>query len=330
MPLKFLVIQTAFIGDVVLATGIIESLHHSFPDAEIDFMVRKGNEGLLTGHPYVKKLWVWNKQEAKLLNLFKLLFAIRKRKYDKAINVQRYAATGLLTGFSGAKEKIGFDKNPFSFLFTKKVAHDFDPAKHEMERNFDLIRHFAKVESGKPRLYPSPADNLIVEQYKRTRYLCVSPASVWYTKQYPADKWVSFINTLPLDYTIYLLGGPADIELGDEIKKITAHPFVVNLCGQFNFLKSAALMKDAVMNYTNDSAPLHFASAVNASVTVVYCSTVPAFGYGPLSDKSFIVERNEPLYCRPCGIHGLRACPEGHFKCARDIRDEQLMESLKI
>ena len=81
------------------------------------------------------------------------------------------------------------------------------------------------------------------------------------------------------------------------------------------------------MNYVNDSAPMHFASAMNAPVTAIYCSTIPGFGYGPLSDIRFIVEREEPLYCRPCGLHGYDNCPEGHFKCALDIRDTQLLET---
>jgi len=87
-------------------------------------------------------------------------------------------------------------------------------------------------------------------------------------------------------------------------------------------------MKDAGMNYVNDSAPMHFASAVNAPVTAVYCSTIPAFGFGPMSDKSYIVEIQQPLDCRPCGLHGYRACPLGHFKCAYKIEDAQLLETL--
>jgi heptosyltransferase-2 len=87
-------------------------------------------------------------------------------------------------------------------------------------------------------------------------------------------------------------------------------------------------MKHARMNYVNDSAPMHFASAMNAPVTAIYCSTVPGFGYGPLSDVRFIVERDEPLYCRPCGLHGYAACPQSHFKCALDIRDEQLLATI--
>src|SRR4029077_11069047 len=118
---KFLIIQTAFIGDVVLATSLVEKLHHHFPEAQVDFLVRKGNESLLTGHPLVHEVIIWDKQEHKLRNLLKTIRLVRNKNYDKVINVQRLAVTGILTLFSGAKEKIGFDKNPFSFLFTKKI-----------------------------------------------------------------------------------------------------------------------------------------------------------------------------------------------------------------
>jgi heptosyltransferase-2 len=100
------------------------------------------------------------------------------------------------------------------------------------------------------------------------------------------------------------------------------------LAGKLNFLSSAALMKGAKMNYTNDSAPLHFASATDAPVTAIFCSTVPAFGFYPISSKSFIVETNEKLSCRPCSLHGLKACPLGHFKCAYTIETEKLLTTL--
>jgi len=104
---RFLVIQTAFIGDVVLATGLLEKLHAHFPDASIDFLVRKGNESLLANHPFLNEVLVWNKKEKKLANLWRTLRKIRGKRYDKVINVQRFAATGILTAFSGAKETIG-------------------------------------------------------------------------------------------------------------------------------------------------------------------------------------------------------------------------------
>jgi len=325
---RFLVIQTAFIGDVVLATGLIEKLHQHFPDAQIDFLVRKGNETLLTNHPFLHEVLVWNKKENKFGNLLKMLGRIRKSKYDKVINVQRFAATGFLTAFSGAKEKIGFDKNPFSFLFSKKIKHVIADGEHEIRRNHQLIIDFTDDEPAKPKLYPSKADFDFTTSFIKEPYLTIAPASVWFTKQYPKEKWISFIDNLPSDLRVYLIGAPSDGDLCTSIISGSTHQRITSLAGKLSFLQSAALMKDAVMNYVNDSAPLHFASAMNAPVTAVYCSTVPSFGFGPLSDKSFIVEKDEPLYCRPCGLHGFKACPEGHFRCALEIKDKQLLDTL--
>jgi lipopolysaccharide heptosyltransferase II len=328
---KFLIIQTAFIGDVVLATSLVEKLHQYFPDAEIDFLLRKGNEGLLKAHPYLHEVLIWDKKESKLSNLWKMLKRIRSIRYDKVINIQRYGATGVLTVFSRAKEKIGFDKNPFSFLFDVKLPHEFGGGsqyKHEIERNQDLIKQFTDHNPARPALHPSAKDWQAVKGYKAKPYITISPASVWFTKQYPKEKWISFINKIPLHYHIYLLGAPSDSSLAEEIRTASSNPNVTNLSGKLSFLESAALMKDAEMNYVNDSAPLHFASAMNAPVCAVYCSTIPAFGYGPLSDKRFIVEIEENLSCRPCGLHGRTACPLGHFRCALDIRDEQLLEAI--
>ena len=194
---KFLVIQTAFTGDVVLATALIEKLHQFFPGASIDVLVRKGNEGLLYNHPFLHEVLVWNKKENKKKNLFRLLKKIRKNKYDKVINLQRFAATGLLTAFSGAKEKIGFDKNPFSFLFTKKIKHELANGIHEVERNNELIKHFTDDSFTRPRLYPSVENYDEIKKYTLQPYVCMMPASVWFTKQYPFDKWIDLINNFP-------------------------------------------------------------------------------------------------------------------------------------
>ncbi len=327
---KFLIIQTAFIGDVVLATCIAEKLHKFFPDAAIDMMVRKGNEGLLQNHPFLRETLIWNKKENKLTNLFRMIRKVRKGRYDVVINVQRFAATGLITAFSGAKQTIGFDKNPLSFLFSKKIPHLIAPEGeivHEVNRNLQLIEFFTDNQPVRPVLYPSASDFQKILSYTQTPFITVSPASVWFTKQYPPEKWRSFLFSIPEKYTVFLLGAPGDQSMADTILHGIPRN-IVNLCGKLTFLQSAALMKYAAMNYVNDSAPLHFASAMNAPVAAIYCSTIPAFGFGPLSDQHTIIELKAPLYCRPCGLHGYKACPEGHFFCAHKITDQQLLEVL--
>jgi heptosyltransferase-2 len=91
---KFLVIQTAFIGDVVLATGLLEKLHSCYADAQIDILVRNGNEALFNNHPYINEVLVWQKKTQKYKHLLQALKKIRSKNYDVIINAQRFAATG--------------------------------------------------------------------------------------------------------------------------------------------------------------------------------------------------------------------------------------------
>jgi heptosyltransferase-2 len=274
-------------------------------------------------------LYVWNKKGGKFKNLFQILKSVRKEKYDYLINLQRFATTGLFTLFSGAKYKAGFKKNPFSFAFSYRVNHYVQHGKHEVERNQLLISQITDSYFSKPRLYPPAQLFENVAKLKEDRYICISPASVWFTKQFPPEKWIEFIGQLKKDIRVYLLGAPNDIDLCDEIIRETKKDNIVNLAGKLNLLESAALMKDAEMNYSNDSAPLHLASAMDAPATAIFCSTIPGFGFGPLSSNSTVIETHENLDCRPCGLHGKNACPKGHFKCAYQINVSELLSILK-
>ncbi len=330
MPQKILVIQTAFIGDVVLATALLESLHMQSPGVKISILVRKGNEALFKAHPYLDEVLVWDKKQNKYGHWLQLLFEIRKNKFDAVLNVQRYAATGLWTALSGAKMKIGFDKNPFAFLYTHKIPHQsIGNGLHEIERNHALLSPIGILPKAKPVLYPSLEDEKVVMQYQSQSYLCIAPASVWFTKQFPMHLWIKVLKNMPFEGPIYLLGGPGDKSLNDQIIQQLQKPNLVNMAGRLSFLASAALQKGAVLNYVNDSAPMHFASAMNAPVAAIYCSTIPDFGYGPLSDTSFIIETNQDLTCRPCGLHGKKQCPLQHFNCAETIELAQIYQPLK-
>lgn len=325
----FLIIQTASIGDVILATPVIEKLHHYYPEAKIDFLLKKGNESLFWGHPFLGKVIVWDKSEEKYKNMFRVGNYIRDKKYDVVINLQRFASTGFLTIYSGSRMKVGFNKNPFSLLFNKRIKHTIHKGNiHEIHRNQELIKSFTDDKHYSVKLYPSQKDFAGMSQYKTVRYITISPASLWFTKQYPEEKWIDFIKSVKNDTHIYFLGAPNDRDICDRIIQESGYSMTLNFAGKLSFLESAALMKDAAMNYMNDSAPLHLASAVNAKETAIFCSTVVDFGFGPLSDDSIIVETKENLKCRPCGLHGLKKCPEKHFECAITIDNNELLNRL--
>jgi ADP-heptose:LPS heptosyltransferase len=317
---KILLIQTAFIGDVILATPVIIELNRIFPDSKIDFLVRKGNESLLDNNPYIHEVLIFDKKKQKLKKIVKLIRQIRSNKYDLVINLQRFASSGMITAFSGAKLKIGFEKNPFSFLFTKKIKHEIGNGLHEVERNLLTIQEFGAKKMIKPQIFLSDENYAKVENYKTGNYYCLAPASIWFTKQLPVLKWIELAEKLCLSGKVYLMGGPNDFELCEQIKNELKLGACDNLAGKLSFLDSAALFQDAKMNYVNDSGPMHFCSAVNAPVTVFFCSTSPEFGFGPLSDNAKIVESEIKPSCKPCGLHGFKACPKGNFLCGNEIK----------
>lgn len=329
---KILIIQTASLGDVILATPLIEKLHHFFPKAKIDFLVKNGSETLLRNHPYLRHLLVWDKSEKKYKNLLELLRFVREEKYDLVVNTQRFASTGILTALSGASYTTGFRKNPFSLFFTRRIEHKIsadENGPHEIERNQKLVEPFTDSRLFKPRLYPSKHDDAKVSQYKTRQYITLSPGSLWFTKAFPEEKWTDFVRRIDSDLMVYFLGSEKEKTIIERIIKKSGHANSLNLAGKLTLLESAALMRNAKMNYTNDSAPMHLASAMNAPVAAVFCSTVPAFGFGPLSDISFIIETDEVLKCRPCGLHGKKSCPEKHFRCANRIDVKKLLSCLK-
>lgn len=322
---RILIIQTAFIGDVVLATPLIEKLHDSFPQAEIDFLVKKGCENLLKDHPKLQSVHVLDKND-KTKEILRLIKELRNKKYDLAINLQRFFTSGMITLFSGAKQTIGFDKNPLSAFYSKRITHKLGNGSHEVERNLLLVAHLCNPTIIPPKLYPSSADFEKVAGYKNC--IAIAPTSVWFTKQWPAQHWSNLIRQYPESALVVLLGAASDEQQCEKIKQISGHPNVLNLAGKLSMLQTCALMKNSEMNYVNDSAPLHFASAMNAPVTAIFCSTIPEFGFGPLSDNFKVVQTSEKLDCRPCGIHGHKSCPKGHFKCS-EIEIEKVYSSKK-
>ncbi|MCS7076387.1 MAG: glycosyltransferase family 9 protein [Bacteroidia bacterium] len=336
--MKVLVIQTAFIGDVVLMLPVVQTLKLNYPNIEIHVLVRQGNEELVQSRDDIDKVWIWNKKQGKIKNLLQLIRTFRKQKYDKIINLHRFLSTGIITLLSGAKETFGFDKNPFSRFFTHRIPHIIAKKgdvsfPHEVDRNLSLLKSFCTDFSRRPVLALNSAHIQkavqILKKYHSNKYICAAPTSVWYTKQWHKDKWIEFFNLVPREYTIFLLGSSSDYSHLQEIKSASTHPSIINLAGALSFLESAALMKYASMVYVNDSAPLHFASSVNAPTTAIFCSTIPEFGFTPLADVYHIIQVKD-LPCRPCGLHGRRNCPLHHFHCATQIPVQDLLNTLPV
>jgi ADP-heptose:LPS heptosyltransferase len=336
-----LIIQTAFIGDTILASHFVRAVKEAYPQSKIHFFLRKGNESVIQGLPTLEKTWIWDKKGGKTRNLLKLISELRKIDFDVVFNLHRHFNSGLVTAMMKAPLKVGFKQNPLSFLYSHKVNHRIphfpeDNEKvtwHEVQRNLQLLKvlnpaykinHESK--RYKPELPLVPKNFEKIQPYLGEDYFVVAPASVWFTKAWSESKYRELTLELSKRGKVYFIGAPTDKDLCDRIRE--GIPNTENLCGPLNLLDSAALMKTAKRVFVNDSAPLHLASSVNALTTAIFCSTVPAFGYTPLSDNSVVVDVGNSLSCRPCGLHGHEKCPLGHFKCSLDIDVRKVLATI--
>jgi ADP-heptose:LPS heptosyltransferase len=335
---KILIIQTAFIGDTILASHFARAVKEQFPDSEIHFFLRKGNESVIQGLSSIYKVWVWDKAGGKTKNLFKLIWELRKIRFDFVFNLHRHFNSGLVSALMKSSLKVGFRQNPLSFFYSHKVNHLIPHMMdtkvwHEVQRNLQLLKLIAPTirisnesKTYRPELPLLDKHFAKVAPYCEGSYFVMAPASVWFTKAWSEHKFRELTVELSKMGKVYFIGAPSDKELCERIRKDIPQTF--NLCGELSLLDSAALMKNARRVFVNDSAPLHLASCVNAKTTAIFCSTIQDFGYTPLAQDSVVVDVGNSLDCRPCGLHGHQSCPKGHFRCSEDIQIQNVLKTI--
>lgn len=322
---KILVIQTASLGDVVLATSLIETIHISSPSASIDFLIKDGFQSLFIGHPFINNIIVWNKRNHKYKNLFLLLKAARHIKYDEVYNIQRFGSMAFFTISSKAKLTSGFRSNLLSRLYSYSVRHLFD-GRHEIDRNVELLKPiYGPLKAALPRLYPMDCISLanfgIVG-----KFIVLAPGSLWKTKQWPLEMWVELCRQLPNSLAIVLTGVENEKDLCNSILEKSGKKNIFNLAGLLNLSSLVSLVSQASYIFANDSAMTHIASALNKPISTIFCSTVPKFGFSPLGENAKVFEPEQNLSCRPCGIHGFNKCPLNHFNCGNFFSVSKIIE----
>ncbi|RXK52462.1 glycosyltransferase family 9 protein [Aquirufa rosea] len=323
---KVLLIQTAFLGDAILSTALLEKIRMQSPETEIHLLVRKGNESLFKAYPYPNLSRVWTHDKSKKwASWLELRRDLSQERFDAVYVIQRFFGMGLLSLSIGAKRVIGFDKNPLSLFFTERIKHEWGKGKHEVVRNIALVSSWLGDKIYKPYLMAQPI--MLDPVLKKKEYICISPGSVWETKRLPIRKWIEFIRMLPEDQVVVLMGSPGEVDLSNQIASAFEgmKRIVLNETGKHALLASAYIFQESRMSFVNDSGPMHLCSAENVPTVAVFCSTIPDFGFGPLADWNRVIETKQSLTCRPCGDHGKKHCPLQHYACGESIEAQALL-----
>ena len=328
--MRILIIHTAFIGDIVLSTPLIKKIKDTYPDSDITYVTTPSGEAILKNNPHLNNIIVYDKrgEHKGISGVWQLGKRLRYENFNMVITPHRYLRSSILSWLSRSPIRKGYDIAFGSCLFTEKIK--YDRTKHEVEK----LLSFVAPENKKRyeiELYPGEkekmkGDNLWKENLLEDKKVVVlAPGSKWFTKQWPVEYFNKLAESLKKLSNIKLIvvGGKDEINLPIEKENI------IDMRGKTSLLELADILSRADVVVTNDSSPIHIASAFKKPrIFALFGPTIEKFGFFPwsLNSKVFQVDG---LKCRPCGIHGGKSCPEKHFKCMRDILPEEVFNEIK-
>ncbi len=324
-PKSVAIVQTAFIGDAVLATPLFEAARRACPGSIVVGVVRKGCESLLGNNPFVDEIVVWDKHgsDRGIGGILRIARRLRALEVGVALLPHRSFRAALALKLAGVKIRIGFAKGGGSLLHTVRVPYTH--GIHEVERNLMLASAAGWPAEGlQPALFPDERDREVVDGIASGigDYCVLASGSVWATKMWPAEYYAEVGAALTRrGLAVVLSGGMDDVGLCEAIA--SEIPGAVTTCGLLTLRQSAELYRRASFVLTGDTAPQHIAAASGTFVVAIFGPTARDFGFWPYTERSVVVE--EALECRPCGIHGHGVCPKGHHRCMRAVTPGRIL-----
>jgi len=333
--MRFVIIQTAFLGDVILTSPILEVLWKSFPGCSIDYVARPDVVNILQCNPYIRTIIPFDKKgkDRGFKGISQMIQVLKSRSYDAAVVPHRSFRSAWLVFRAKIPLRIGYKKSAAPFLFTHRVAYDH--TKHEMHRLYDLLQPLS-ISLPLPPLciYTSTVDREMADQlWKKEQlesssaFIGMAPGSIWATKRWPPERYGSLARKLgeAKGVRTVIFGGNEDREVCDIVVR-NSGGWCVNTAGIFSMRESASAMKRTKVLITNDSGAMHLAVGMQVPVIAIFGPTDTRFGFAPLGDNNTIIEKS--LDCRPCGSHGSKRCPEKHFRCMMDISVEEVYSAV--
>ncbi|MFA6472410.1 MAG: glycosyltransferase family 9 protein [Candidatus Latescibacterota bacterium] len=319
------VVQTAFIGDVILATPLLESARKTHPDKTVVAVVRSGCENLLGNNPYVDEIITWDKkgEDSGIAGIFRIAKKLSRFRIKTVLIPHRSFRSGMALFLSGAKERIGFDRGGGVCFHTRSVHYRL--GLHEVERNLMLAKEAGWEWKGlKPAIFPDDKDKVLVDEILggNDPFCVFAPGSVWPTKMWPGEYYREtgeYFSKKGL--RVVISGGKDEKEICTKLAEDI--PGALNLCGLFTLRQSGELYRRSRFVLTGDTAPQHLAAAMGAVVYSIFGPTISRFGFWPYTEKGTVIETD--VSCRPCGVHGHKTCPNRTYQCMRRITSEEVV-----
>lgn len=325
---RILVIQTAWLGDVILTTPLFVALKSSWPDAYVAAVVTPSSAPLLEGLEEISEIIFHDKKSGGVKDLRRVCRTVAAGRFDITLSPHRSPRSALIALAGKSPVRVGYRESAIPWVFNRRVTRPV--AAHETERILELTKKIGIIaDCVKPKLVVTAAERARGASLTgKGKYAVIAPSSAWATKRWIPEGFAAVATWLKgKGFTVVLTGGPSDRGLCQVIAAEVKGEAIV-AAGALNLRETAALVAGASLLISNDSSPVHMASAFDTPTVAIFGATVPEQGFGPLATRSAVAEVRG-LDCRPCGAHGAKVCPRGHFDCMRKLQPESVIAKIQ-
>ncbi len=337
---KILVVQTSFLGDVVLTIPLITEIKRRFPGSRLAVLCKAQVKGLLEDHAAIDEVLVFDKAGVQkgLRGLWDKAQDLRRREFTIAISPHKSFRTALLLFLAGIPCRVGFRQSTGWFLYHRRVSRS--RAIHDVERNLSILRALGidltdcrrslclEVNPGIRQSVAETFHSLGIKKSEGKLFFGLSPGSVWPMKRWSLEGYANLILNLKKTYAceVFLFGAAEDDHTVAKLQQLTGH-CGLDLVGRFGLRELPSAIEWCDLFICNDTGPMHVAVARGVPVVAIFCATTPSLGFYPYSSSAIVVEKK--LHCRPCSSHGGLRCPLGTEDCVRLIRPEHVLAAVR-
>jgi heptosyltransferase-1 len=327
-PKKILIVKPSSLGDVVHSLPFLNAIKERFPTAEIHWVIAKGLEDLLTGHPMVNKIWVIHKDTWKKLSHIRsslheirvLLRKLKKGKYDIVVDLQGLLRSGIITRATGAPVRIGFKeaREGSRFFYTHMVKGGRDI--HAVDRYLKIAAFLGCDITDICFPFPLSFSSALSTEHLTLKedYAVIVPGARWKTKRWSPEKFGELASLLPLMTVI--VGSKGDRNIAKEIVSLS-NGKSLSLVGKTDLKGLIEVIRGARFLVSNDSGPMHVAAALGVPVFALFGPTDP-LRTGPYGKGHTIIREDIP--CAPCFR---KTCDD--LKCMENLSVERVYETVK-
>ena len=315
--MKFLLVRLGAMGDIVHAVPVATALRRTWPDAQIDWVVSAKHRAVLDLVPAVnRRIVVADRGRASEgLSLPAAIGALRRERYDVAIDLQGLMKSALVARLSGARRVIGFSRKyarePLASLFYTDQynpggAGMFDPSetRHVVRINHGVLSVLGVPPSEPEFGFVAPRSAQIDQVIARAggRFALLNTGAAWPNKRWPPDRLAAVARWLreTRQLSSIVLWGPGERGLADEVVAQAGGAAV--LAPDTSIADIASLAKAATVMVSGDTGPTHIAGAMGTPLVGIYGPTRPERN-GPLGRDDESVSR-----AGACQCHHLRQC----------------------